>query len=208
MSELIDRAFLLASTLHASQTRKQPTVPGGTRAPYMSHLMGVASEVQACGAPDEVVAAALLHDAVEDQGMSAADYIVEQCGPEVLALVMECTEAGTGGTKKAPWQERKDAYLAHLDTVSPGALLISVADKLQSLRELWRQVRAIGDPAYLPFVKEVPEPARKPLVLWFQRSFADRVAQRLYTARQPLPELSAVNMLLQDFRELLEKMEQ
>jgi (p)ppGpp synthase/HD superfamily hydrolase len=54
----------------------------------------------------------------------------------VAQLVAECTEQGTGGEVKAPWKERKDAYLAHIRVASSGALLISVADKLQSLREL------------------------------------------------------------------------
>lgn len=93
------RAITLAFALHGDQKRKASIIPG---APYISHLMEVAGMVAANGGDDETVAAALLHDAIEDQGAETRDAILEQCGPRVLALVEECTEAGTGGATKAP----------------------------------------------------------------------------------------------------------
>ncbi|HEX2309301.1 MAG TPA: HD domain-containing protein, partial [Vicinamibacterales bacterium] len=57
-----DRAFALARELHSSQIRK------GTKIPYVSHLLGVASLVLEDGGDEDQAIAALLHDAVEDQG--------------------------------------------------------------------------------------------------------------------------------------------
>src|SRR5690242_16277117 len=133
MQTLATRAFLLASELHAHQRRKASLVPG---VPYLSHLMEVAGMVMATGAPETVVAAALLHDAIEDQGNQTRNVIRDRLGPDVLALVEECTEQGTGGLTKAPWQERKEAALLGIPALSAFALMIKTADKLQNIREL------------------------------------------------------------------------
>ncbi len=65
MDTLVVQAFQLAAQLHADQTRKASLVPN---TPYLSHLMEVAGIVMSNGASSVVVAAALLHDAIEDQG--------------------------------------------------------------------------------------------------------------------------------------------
>src|SRR5437762_12120729 len=62
LSRRFEAALLLATRLHATQTRK------GGRIPYVSHLLGVASLALEHGADEDVAVAALLHDAVEDQG--------------------------------------------------------------------------------------------------------------------------------------------
>src|SRR5437764_374118 len=121
MTSLVTRAFLLASDLHVNQTRKASFVP---RVPYLSHLMEVAGMVMASGAPETVVAAALLHDAIEDQGNRTRLSIQEKLGVEVLALVEECTEPGTGAATKAPWYERKRAALQRMRQLSLGAFMI------------------------------------------------------------------------------------
>src|SRR6266849_6983150 len=84
--QLIERAFTLAYELHARQIRKASIMPG---APYISHLMEVAGMVLANGGDEAIGAAALLHDAIEDQGVESQARILEKCGAEVLALVLE-----------------------------------------------------------------------------------------------------------------------
>lgn len=205
MVSKIESAISLAFHLHASQKRKASIVPG---APYMSHLLEVCGMVMANGGDDTVCAAAVLHDALEDVGGDARKQIFEVCGAEVLALVEECTEIGTGngGEFKAPWKERKEAYLAHLAQVSLGALLISVADKLQSLRELYRQVRVQGDQAYAAFAKkEYPTIAeRKNAVIWFHtelnRSF---ILRFLALEKSSQRNLAGIEALIADFDDIV-----
>jgi (p)ppGpp synthase/HD superfamily hydrolase len=174
MTSLVARAFLLAADLHANQTRKASFVPG---VPYLSHLMEVAGMVMASGAPETVVAAALLHDAIEDQGNRTRLSIQEELGAEVLALVEECTEPGTGGATKAPWNERKRAALQRVQYLSMGAFMIMIADKLQNTRELYRNVVLRGDEAFAGFR------ADKPTILWFQQEMLREMQQRLTVLR-------------------------
>lgn len=204
---LLERAFLMASALHSKQTRKASIVPG---APYISHLMEVAGMVLANGGNEQVAAAALLHDALEDVGAEVAERIREECGPEVLSLVLECTEAGTGTGEKAPWRERKAAYIAHIAQVSADALLISVSDKLQSIREVKRQYRLYDDDVYEAFAKKANASVeeRKDAFLWFQTALVSAFAERWYelARSEPVQMLDGIQALIIDFREIVEEL--
>src|SRR5579859_6714638 len=197
MQTLATRAFLLATELHANQRRKASLVPD---VPYLSHLMEVAGMVMSSGAPDTVVAAALLHDAIEDQGNRTRASIQARLGLEVLALVEECTEEGTGGAVKAPWLERKKAALQHMPSLSMFALMIRTADKLQNARELCRNVYLRGDEAYSGFRVD------KALVLWYQREAIQALQQRLTVLRSESPHqplLLITQCWLQELQEIL-----
>jgi (p)ppGpp synthase/HD superfamily hydrolase len=91
-TEPLMNAFRYAAELHATQLRK------GTSVPYIAHLMAVAAIVLEHGGNETQVVAALLHDAIEDQprGGVTRQEIREQFGPEVLAIVEDCTDADTG----------------------------------------------------------------------------------------------------------------
>jgi (p)ppGpp synthase/HD superfamily hydrolase len=201
MQPPVTRAFLLATKIHASQQRKASIVAGR---PYLSHLMEVAGMVMANGGNENAVAAALLHDAIEDQGDEMRQVIREQMGEEVLALVEECTEPGTGGAHKAPWQERKDVALARLRTMSLSAALIMLCDKLQNARELDRFVRIKGDKAYSFFR------AGKQNTLWFHREVALAIQYRIDTYRQSHPDeaiLLTMQCLQQEFQDVVDALE-
>jgi (p)ppGpp synthase/HD superfamily hydrolase len=197
MASLVARAFLLAADLHASQTRKASLVPN---VPYLSHLMEVAGMVMASGAPETVVAAALLHDAIEDQGSQTRFSIQEQLGADVLALVEECTEPGTGGVTKAPWYERKKAALQRVQRLSMGAFMIMVADKLQNTRELGRSVSLRGDEAFNGFR------ADKSSILWFHQEIERKMQQRLLALKLVHPDeplLLITSCWLQELNDVL-----
>ncbi|HLZ61404.1 MAG TPA: HD domain-containing protein [Ktedonosporobacter sp.] len=197
MYTLATRAFLLATELHAQQKRKASLIPG---VPYLSHLMEVAGMVMASGAPEIVVAAALLHDAIEDQGNRTRSSIREQLGSDVLALVEECTEQGTGGATKAPWLERKEAALLRIPTLSTFALMIRVADKLQNSRELCRNVSLRGDEAYTGFRVD------KTAVLWYYREAIQAMQRHLLSLRSEHPHqplLLLTQCWLQELHEIL-----
>ncbi len=104
-------ADALACEAHAGQVRK------GTDIPYVEHPRGVAALVKAYGGSEDQQIAALLHDVLEDGG---AEYLerVATFGPDVLRMVRDCSDCiPEAGAAKAPWQDRKDAYIAHLQTV-------------------------------------------------------------------------------------------
>lgn len=201
-SDLIERALMLASDAHDQQKRKAALVPG---VPYLSHLMEVAGMVQGSGGSDEAVAAALLHDSLEDTSRTA-EKLAEYMPPAVVALVLECTEIGTSGPVKAPWRERKDAYIAHLSQVSAEALLTSVADKLQSLRGLKHCVRVQGMEAYRNLVKSAPTlEERRSLTIWFNSEVQMAARERLAVLREESnsPMLDGIEALLADMHEII-----
>lgn len=193
----VTRAFQLAADLHARQKRKASLVPG---TPYLSHLMEVAAIVMAIDPTEDVVAAALLHDVIEDQGAETRDLVLTRLGPRVLALVEECTEPGTGGTTKSPWLERKRGYLEHVRSASLEALIITWADKLQNLRDLRKQVAVYGEVTYASF------DASKADKLWFYSSVLDAARLRAaeFKAQQPAsPIFVALDYLFHEQEELL-----
>jgi GTP pyrophosphokinase len=138
LSSRFERALALANQLHRKQARK------GTRIPYVAHLLGVASLALEHGAIEDEAIAALLHDAVEDQGgKKTRERIRRRFGEKVARLVDECSDTDT--VPKPPWKERKERYIAHLGKASPGALLVSAADKLHNVRSLVSDYHVVGE---------------------------------------------------------------
>ena len=108
--------------------------------------MGVASLVLEDGGDEDEAVAALLHDAVEDQGgQQTLTRIAGLFGDRVAGIVAACSD--TDATPKPPWRERKEAYIAHLrDPELPaGALRVSLADKLHNARAMLFDQRAGHD---------------------------------------------------------------
>ncbi len=136
--ERLEEAFLYASRKHAMQTRK------GTAIPYISHLLAVAAIVLEHGGSADEVAAALLHDAAEDQGGHAVlEEIRIKFGDGVAQIVQECSD--TFATPKPPWRERKQRHLERLRKASRSALLVTAADKLHNARAILADFRQLGD---------------------------------------------------------------
>lgn len=206
MDIIVVRAHSLAESLHQSQARKSTG-----RAYFDEHLVKVSQIVESAGGSPEMVAAALLHDAIEDQpDRNPERRILDECGLKVLSLVRECTEIGPGGEDKAPWIDRKNAYLEHLSVVSAGALLISVADKLQSVRDdLLPYVKEQGDSFYDIFKKagETTQ-ERKANTLWFHRRLAEAFQSRLNALRQQSSDVSdGIRSLISEFEKIVSLLE-
>ena len=121
----IIHAARIASQWHAAQRRK-----GANKEPYINHLIEVADLVSAAGADEDTICAALLHDAIEDQRISAAQIGID-FGAHVAALVCEVTD-----DKSWPKAERKSHQIAVAPNLSHGAKLIKLADKISNLRSL------------------------------------------------------------------------
>src|SRR6516225_11944305 len=107
LSTRFDHALLFAAQVHRDQDRKKSGIP------YLSHLLGVASIVLDYGGDEEMAIAALLHDAVEDQGGHPMLKMIEQIfGPRVAKIVDGCTDSYAEDPKdKESWERRKFRYL-------------------------------------------------------------------------------------------------
>ena len=151
------QALVYAAELHADQIRK------GSKVPYISHLLGVASIALEYGADEDEAIAALLHDAIEDQGgETVRGEIRTRFGERVTEIVDGCTE--TDITPKPPWAERKKAYIARLANASPSVRLVSLADKLHNVRSILKDYRTQGDVLWNIFK------GGKEGTLWYYRS--------------------------------------
>ena len=124
----------------------------GTDIPYMAHLLGVASLVMGeaghAGFPitEEMVIAALLHDAAEDHGgLLRLKDIEHNFGSNVARMVEELSDSLTEDPgNKQSWLERKQAYILRLREEPADVQLISAADKLYNARTILEDYREIG----------------------------------------------------------------
>jgi (p)ppGpp synthase/HD superfamily hydrolase len=170
LSARFSDALAFAARLHAQQMRKETTIP------YISHLLAVASLVlEHSGCEDEAIAA-LLHDAIEDQG---AQYpggvtalraeITSQFGESVIAIVNGCTDAEV--IPKPPWRARKEAYIKHLQGAPSAVLLVSACDKLHNIRAILMDYRKHGEAVFERFN------GKKEGTLWYYRALVEGSAR-------------------------------
>jgi (p)ppGpp synthase/HD superfamily hydrolase len=156
-SEGFARALAYAEKLHARQRRK------GTGKPYIGHLMSVTSIVIAYGGDEEMAMAALLHDAVEDQGgLPRLHEIQRKFGKRVARIVDGCTDSYV--EPKPPWLGRKQAYIARVAREPLDTRLVSAADKLSNARDILQDMRVDGDAAFERFQ------GKKAGTLWYYRT--------------------------------------
>jgi (p)ppGpp synthase/HD superfamily hydrolase len=142
-------------------------------------LLAVAATVLEYGGDEDLAIAALLHDCVEDQGGKARlDDVRNRFGEGVARIVEACSDSLTDtrkGERKTHWQERKEAYLAHLRTADEDILWVSLADKVHNARTILRDLRKpdIGEKVWARF--NVPTKQ----TLWYYHSLAEIFGERL-----------------------------
>jgi (p)ppGpp synthase/HD superfamily hydrolase len=160
LTERFEKALSYATRLHARQVRKSGTVP------YIAHLLGVTALVLEDGGDEDEAIAALLHDAVEDQGgRPVLEEIRSIFGERVARIVDGCTDAYS--TPKPPWEQRKNNYLEHLADAPPDIRRVSLADKLHNARALLATYRQEGEHTWGYFR------GGKDGTLWYYRSLSD-----------------------------------
>lgn len=126
---------------HAGQVRKH----NGT--PYIVHPIMVARLVEAAGFSEQVVAAALLHDVLEDTAVTA-DTIQSTVGVDVLRMVEALSE-----NKSLPWRDRKAAYIDVVVAAGVSVWAISVADKIHNAESLLAFHAEVGATSWQVFNK-------------------------------------------------------
>lgn len=197
MTDRFNRALSLASSLHASQARK------GGEVPYIAHLLAVCALVLEAGGDEDLAIAALLHDAVEDQGGPSTLAMIRQLfGDQVAEVVHGCTD--TDENPKPPWKQRKQDYLDHLRGALYGVRLVSAADKVHNARSILFDYRTLeglngekgkGHEVWARFHADAHDQ------LWYYRALVD--ALEAGEGKGP----TKVRPLIDELRRLVEEME-
>lgn len=134
---LAREAYEFAHGAHEGQERK------GDGSPYINHPIDLARLLDATGqADEEILAAAFLHDTVEDTD-TTLEEIEEAFGCEVHDLVMSMTE----DKDVEPYERRKDHHREQVEAGGERVVLIYAADKVANLRDMRALYANIGDAA-------------------------------------------------------------
>lgn len=129
----IHEAIIFAANAHKGQTKK------GTQIDYLAHLMEAYGILAEAGADAELQMAGILHDTIEDTGVTA-EQIEEVFGADVLELV-----AGHSEDKSKSWKERKQT---NIDLTEEGDIrykLLIASDMLSNIRSMYADYQQIGD---------------------------------------------------------------
>lgn len=138
MNDIVNEAFIFAFSIHNGQLRKDGK-------PYIVHPFSVANTLAKNGASDELIAAGLLHDTIED-AHATPDELRKRFGDEVLRLVSFDTE-----DKTLPWEERKSATLSAVKTCDRQCAMLVCADKLSNIRDIASDLDKKGEAAWSIF---------------------------------------------------------
>lgn len=127
----IEQAIRAASVLHKEQVRK-----GSMPFPVITHLVSVAMIVSDYTDEEDTIAAALLHDSVEDTDYTFEE-LQEDFGGNVRDMVAGVTEPQREADgSKTPWIKQKNKYTDQLKKAPEGSLLICAADKIHNMRTI------------------------------------------------------------------------
>ena len=157
-SPLIEHAIELSAQWHDGTYRKSiwrdPAfeAPEGTeiQIPVIAHLAAVASIVRRAGWDEEAVAAAYLHDTIEDMNRHGQrlrrKQLRDAVGAEVARLVAQVSEQKLDDAgQMRPWRARKEDYVDSIRTGNPRAAAVSLADKIHNLWSITQSLEAGED---------------------------------------------------------------
>jgi myo-inositol-1(or 4)-monophosphatase len=163
---LLDRAIIFAVKAHAGTERR------GKGYPYIVHPLE-AVEIVATMTPDqELLAAAALHDTVEDTDVTV-EQIRAEFGDRIATLVAdESEERPQGISDEESWHDRKRAAINHLANASHDAKIVALGDKLSNMRAIARDYAEIGDSLWNRFHSKNPKDHE-----WHYRGLADALRE-------------------------------
>lgn len=160
MSTLVDKAIVKAVLLHQGQTRK------GDGTPFIAHPLAVALLLAPYTQDDEVLAAALLHDTLEDTPYTALE-LDRDFGTRIREMVQSVTIYNSQGD----WEERKRIYLDRIASFSEGSRLICCGDKIHNLSTLAAALEENGEIVWRKF----GAPPQR--LIWFHQEAYARLSQ-------------------------------
>ena len=192
-SPLVERALRTAALAHRQHTRKASEVP------YVSHLAGVTLILCRAGFDDDaILAAALLHDAVEDTDYTA-EMLAADFPPDIATWVAATTERKRDEhDQPRSWEDRKREHLDQIAAAPLEARAIVLADKLHNLGSMLYD-RAAGEPLWERFN------APRERILWYHREMIERAAMGNDPSENRDDRLAA---LAKSCREVLARLEE
>jgi len=138
--DLVERAIETAVKAHEKQKRK------GTRIAYITHPFSVGITLAKAGCSEEILAAGILHDTIEDARIKPS-RIREEFGKKVASIVEKCTEPD----KRRSWRKRKQHTLNSLKKAGLDVKFVVCADKLHNMETIVRDYRKVGDRVWKRF---------------------------------------------------------
>lgn len=166
-TSLFDKAVKFAVEAHSGTERRCKGYP------YIIHPMEAAAIVATMTNDQELLAAAVLHDTVEDTDVTI-EQIRELFGDRVAELVQHETAPLD---ESLTWREKKTAQLKQLADAPHDSKIVALGDKFSNMSGIALDYRQIGDEVW----KRFHAPNGKPDVEWYYRSLADTMSELSYT---------------------------
>ena len=170
MESIVDRAIVVAAGAHRDQVRK------GTDIPYITHPFSVAMLLAGCGCSEEVIAAGILHDVVEDTAITLKS-IRTHFGEKVASIVEGCSEPD----RSLSWEARKRHTISYLRDAPVEVKWVACVDKLHNIRTIASEYERIGEDVWSRFKRGREEQA------WYYRSLVESLCNGF--GAQESPEL-------------------
>ena len=165
-TKLLDRAIVFAVKAHAGTERR------GKGFPYIIHPMEAMEIVATMTADQELLAAAALHDTVEDTEVTVED-IRAAFGDRIASLVAQESDVRIEGqSDEESWHERKQAAIDRLARASHDAKIVALGDKLSNMRAIARDYAELGDTLWNRFHAKDPKDHE-----WHYRGLADALRE-------------------------------
>ncbi|MBQ9385808.1 MAG: bifunctional (p)ppGpp synthetase/guanosine-3',5'-bis(diphosphate) 3'-pyrophosphohydrolase [Bacteroidaceae bacterium] len=165
-TSLLDRAIMFAVKAHAGTERR------GKGFPYIVHPMEAVAIAATITPDQEILAAAALHDTVEDTDVTV-EQIRAEFGDRIASLVSSETDVVfEGQSESQSWHDRKQAAIDRLARVSRDAKIVAMGDKLSNMRAIARDKSVMGDALWSIF--HVTDPKEHE---WHYRGLADSLRE-------------------------------
>lgn len=165
-TSLLDRAIIFAVRAHAGTERR------GKGFPYIVHPMEAMEIVATMTADQELLAAAALHDTVEDTGVTV-EQLREEFGERIASLVASESDTFVEGvSEEDSWHARKQAAIDRLARAPHDAKMVALGDKLSNMRAIARDYAVQGDALWKIFHANDPKDHE-----WHYRGLADSLRE-------------------------------
>ncbi|MBO4467320.1 MAG: HD domain-containing protein [Bacteroidales bacterium] len=163
---VLDRAIIFAVRAHSGTERR------GKGYPYIVHPMEAVEIVSTMTSDQELLAAAALHDTVEDTDVTI-EQIRKEFGDRVASLVAdESDEMPAGVSEEDSWHGRKQAAIDRLSKASHDAKIVALGDKLSNMRAIARDYAIQGDALWNIFHAKDPKDHE-----WHYRGLAEALKE-------------------------------
>ena len=165
-TDILDRAIIFAVKAHAGTERR------GKGFPYIVHPMEAMEIVSTMTSDQELLAAAALHDTVEDTGVTV-ELLRAEFGERIASIVAaESETVPEGVSEEESWHARKLAAIEHLKGASMDIKMVALGDKLSNMRAIARDYAVQGDALWDIFHTKDPKDHE-----WHYRGLADALRE-------------------------------